>query len=143
MKKKPKPVTQKHFEYLCDLHVLSLSPLIFPYILFISFIRYASVMCPFYAVLVRWMYVYVRHSFFPIRVRFLYVTYPVCVRYASITRQFYTVKTSTDSQQITILSTDNFNFYPLCVRSCNPVRRDRSFNFTVSFVHPFYPVRFR
>ena len=123
MKNKPKPVTQKHFEYLCDLHVLLLSPLIFPYILFIRFIRYASVRCPFYAVLVRWMYV--RHPFCPVRVRFSYVAYPVCVRYASVTRPFYSVSTSTDSQRITILSTDNFYFHPLGVRSCYPVRCDR------------------
>ena len=123
MKNKPKPVTQKHFEYLCDLHVLLLSPLIFPYILFIRFIRYASVRCPFYAVLVRWMYV--RHPFCPVRFRFSYVAYPVCVRYASVTRPFYSVSTSTDSQRITILSTDNFYFHPLGVRSCYPVRCDR------------------
>ena len=80
-------------------------------------------MCLFYAVLVRCMYV--RHPFCPVRVRFLYVTYPVCVRYASVTRPFYSVSTSTDSQRITILSTDNFYFHPLGVRSCYPVRCDQ------------------
>ena len=60
LKNKPKPVTQKRFEYLYDLHVLLLSCLLFPYILVIRFIRYASVRCPFCAVLVRWMYVDIR-----------------------------------------------------------------------------------
>ena len=98
---------------------------IFPYILFIRFILYASVRCPFYALLVRWMSV--RHPFCPVRVRFSYVAYPVCVRYASVTRPFYSVSTSTDSQRITILSPDNFYVHPLGVRSCYPVRWDRCF----------------
>ena len=91
-------------------------PFIFPYILFIRFIRYASVRCAFYAVLFRWMYV--RHPFCPVRFRFSYFAYPVCVRKASVTRPLYSVSTSTDSQRITILSTDNFYFHSLDVRSC-------------------------
>ena len=113
------------FEDLCDLHVLLLSPLILSQILFIRFILYASVSCPCNnnAVLVLWMNV--QHPFFPVRFRFSYVAYHVCVRCTFVMRLFYLVCTSTDSQRITILSTNNFYFHPLDVRSSYPVRCDR------------------
>ena len=68
---------------------------------------------------------YVRHPFCPVRFRFSYVAYPLNVRYALVLRPFYLVSTSTYSQRITNLSTDNFYFHPLGVRSSYPVRCDR------------------
>ena len=95
-------------------------------------------MCPFYAVLVRW--IYVRHLFCPVRVRFSYVAYPVRVRYAFVTCLFYSVSTSTDSPRISILSTDNFYFHPLGVRSCYPVRCDRGLSNTdfIKYIYHIY-----
>ena len=80
---------------------------------------------------------YVRHLFCPVRFCFSYIAYPVCVRYASVTSPFYSFSTSTDSQRITILSTDNFYFHPLGVRSCYLVRCDRGLSNHFKFLHVF------
>ena len=45
-----------------------------------------------------------------LRTNFSYVAYPLCVRYALVTRPFYSVSTSTDFQRITICQRTTFIF---------------------------------
>ena len=99
-KNKPKPATQKHFEYLCDLHVLLLSPLIFPYILFIRFMRYLSVGCMFDIRSARYVSVsrslHIRSSEFSIFVILLFAC-PLCIRYTSVLFNQYINGLTTDN----------------------------------------------